>query len=194
MLGHSCLGIVRAEEHSGLTNARFERCEQGLGDTGDAGERQLSFFKNASISLPAPLTVPSPPELHGVVAGRASPSVPSRQHEAKGGRSPTWGERIALTTTASGSSPGATSLGADYFRWWYVDDRTGKQRRSSHHMTAHEAFLRWKGATPDPLTRLHKAAGLNTNRERFVRKWICSETSLTKHPNANQDAILYQTP
>ena len=161
-----------------MTNARFGQREKGLCATGDAGERQLSFFNDASVGLPAPVAAPSAPKLHGVVEGRAPLPVPSRQSPAKGRRGLARGERIALTERSSGSSLGASSVGADYFRWWYVDDRTGKQRRSSHHMTAHEALLRWKGATADPLIWLHRAAGLNTTASGSSGSGFADETRL----------------
>ena len=84
---------------------------------------------------------------------------------------------IPVTTSTrvavDGEDAAATSEAVtEYFRWWYVDEGTGRRRRSRHHMTVEEAQARWPGATPALKTRIVKSDGLNAGRERFVIKWV----------------------
>lgn len=41
----------------------------------------------------------------------------------------------------------------EYFRWWIVDERTGKRRRTTYAMDRETALERFPAAEPDPATR-----------------------------------------
>lgn len=41
----------------------------------------------------------------------------------------------------------------EFFRWWIVDERTGKRRRTTYAMTRETALERYPDAEPDPATR-----------------------------------------
>ncbi len=60
----------------------------------------------------------------------------------------------------------------EYFRWWFVEERTGKRRRTRHHMSAEEAAIRYPGATPDRRTRLMREASEVAGRRQFVIDWV----------------------
>ena len=77
--------------------------------------------------------------------------------------------KVAIDGEGAAVPPEAVT---EYFRWWYVDEGTGRRRRSRHHMTVEEAQTRWPGATPALKTRIVRPDGLNAGRERFVIKWV----------------------
>jgi len=41
----------------------------------------------------------------------------------------------------------------EFFRWWVVDERTGKRRLTTYKMTRAEAADRYPGAEPDQQSR-----------------------------------------
>ena len=56
-----------------------------------------------------------------------------------------------------------TDTPTEFFRWWLVDERTGKRRRTTYMMTRADAAERFPGAEPDMQSRevrhLHKPGG-----------------------------------